>query len=66
MSSTCSNKAGAQEWVKFSRQTKYFVDYAKATSTIPAADAAALQIARLPAWPPSRSTGCGGPAASSS
>ncbi|WP_055592960.1 extracellular solute-binding protein [Streptomyces hirsutus] len=45
MSSTCSNKAGAQEWLKFSRQTKYFVDYAKATSTIPATDAAAQQIA---------------------
>lgn len=45
MSSTCSNKAGAQEWLKFSRQTKYFVDYAKATSTIPATDAAAEQIA---------------------
>ncbi|MEV6246133.1 hypothetical protein AB0M38_08000 [Streptomyces sp. NPDC051742] len=45
MSSTCSDKAGAQEWLKFSRQTKYFVDYAKATSTIPATDAAAVQIA---------------------
>ncbi|MEU0306464.1 extracellular solute-binding protein [Streptomyces cyaneofuscatus] len=45
MSSTCSNKAGAQEWLKFSRQTKYFVDYAKATSTIPATDAAAQEIA---------------------
>ncbi|WP_051744678.1 ABC transporter substrate-binding protein [Streptomyces yerevanensis] len=44
MSSTCSNKAGAQEWLKFSRQTKYFVDYAKATSTIPATDAAAKQV----------------------
>ncbi|WP_431330481.1 ABC transporter substrate-binding protein [Streptomyces sp. IPPR8] len=45
MSSTCSNKDGAQEWLQFSRQTKYFVDYAKATSTIPATDAAAQQIA---------------------
>ncbi|MET7636900.1 extracellular solute-binding protein, partial [Streptomyces sp. NPDC005499] len=45
MSSTCSNKAGAQAWLKFSRQTKYFVDYAKATSTIPATDDAAQQIA---------------------
>ncbi|MHA5054004.1 extracellular solute-binding protein [Streptomyces sp. SD15] len=45
MSSTCSNKAGAQAWLKFSRQTKYFVDYAKATSTIPATDAAAKQVA---------------------
>ncbi|WP_299538087.1 extracellular solute-binding protein [uncultured Streptomyces sp.] len=45
MSSTCSNKAGAQEWLKFSRQNKYFVDYAKATSTIPATDAAAREIA---------------------
>ncbi|MFJ5995127.1 extracellular solute-binding protein [Streptomyces sp. NPDC092370] len=44
MSSTCSNKAGAQAWLKFSRQTKYFVDYAKATSTIPATDAAAKQV----------------------
>jgi multiple sugar transport system substrate-binding protein len=44
MSSTCSNKAGAQAWLKFSRQTKYFVDYAKATSTIPATDAAAHQV----------------------
>ncbi|MFD6274934.1 sugar ABC transporter substrate-binding protein [Streptomyces sp. NPDC060209] len=45
MSSTCANKDGAQEWLKFSRQTKYFTDYAKATSTIPATDAAAQQIA---------------------
>ncbi|MCX5416067.1 sugar ABC transporter substrate-binding protein [Streptomyces sp. NBC_00059] len=45
MSSTCSNKAGAQEWLKFSRQTKYFTEYAKATSTIPATEAAAQQIA---------------------
>ncbi|MEV0633791.1 sugar ABC transporter substrate-binding protein [Streptomyces sp. NPDC050619] len=45
MSSTCSNKAGAQAWLKFSRQTKYFFDYAKATSTIPATDAAAEQVA---------------------
>ncbi|MER6375972.1 sugar ABC transporter substrate-binding protein [Streptomyces mirabilis] len=45
MSSTCSNKAGAQAWLKFSRQTKYFVDYAKATSTIPATEAAAKQVA---------------------
>ncbi|MGW1801644.1 ABC transporter substrate-binding protein [Streptomyces sp. NPDC001984] len=45
MSSTCSNKAGAQAWLKFSRQTKYFVDYAKATSTIPATAAAAKQVA---------------------
>ncbi|MEU1471116.1 sugar ABC transporter substrate-binding protein [Streptomyces sp. NPDC005761] len=45
MSSTCSNKAGAQEWLKFSRQTKYFTEYAKATSTIPATEAAAEQIA---------------------
>lgn len=45
MSSTCSNKEGAQEWLKFSRQTKYFTEYAKATSTIPATDAAARQIA---------------------
>ncbi|MGW1819166.1 ABC transporter substrate-binding protein [Streptomyces sp. NPDC002125] len=45
MSSTCSNKTGAQEWLKFSRQTKYFTEYAKATSTIPATEAAAQQIA---------------------
>ncbi|WEH41967.1 extracellular solute-binding protein [Streptomyces sp. AM 2-1-1] len=44
MSSTCSNKAGAQEWLKFSRQNKYFVEYARATSTIPATDAAAREI----------------------
>ncbi|MET7703439.1 extracellular solute-binding protein [Streptomyces sp. NPDC005485] len=44
MSSTCSNKAGAQAWLKFSRQTKYFVDYAKATGTIPAIEAAAKQV----------------------
>ena len=44
MSSTCSNKDGAQAWLKFSRQTKYFVDYAKATGTIPATDAAAEQV----------------------
>ncbi|GGX19515.1 ABC transporter substrate-binding protein [Streptomyces lomondensis] len=44
MSSTCSNKAGAQAWLKFARQTKYFVDYAEATGTIPATDAAAQQV----------------------
>ncbi|MDX3224606.1 extracellular solute-binding protein [Streptomyces sp. ME19-01-6] len=44
MSSTCSNKAGAHAWLKFSRQTKYFVDYAKATGTIPATDTAAKQV----------------------
>jgi multiple sugar transport system substrate-binding protein len=44
MSSTCSNKAGAQAWLKFSRQTKYFVDYAKATGTIPGTAAAARQV----------------------
>ncbi|MET9013875.1 extracellular solute-binding protein [Streptomyces olivaceoviridis] len=44
MSSTCSNKAGAQAWLKFSRKTKYFVDYAKATGTLPGTEAAAQQI----------------------
>lgn len=44
MSSSCSNKDGAQAWLKFSRQTKYFVDYAKATGTLPATEAAAQQI----------------------
>ncbi|MFH9821890.1 ABC transporter substrate-binding protein [Streptomyces bobili] len=44
MSSSCSNKEGAQAWLKFSRQTKYFVDYAKATGTLPATDTAAQQI----------------------
>lgn len=44
MSATCSNKAGAQAYLKFSRQTKYFVDMAKAAGTIPATAAAAAQI----------------------
>jgi multiple sugar transport system substrate-binding protein len=44
MSSTCSNKAGAQAWLKYARQTRYFVDYARATGTIPATDAAAQQV----------------------
>ncbi|MFJ8363493.1 extracellular solute-binding protein [Streptomyces sp. NPDC093984] len=44
MSSTCSNKAGAEAYLNFSRQTKYFVDFAKATGTIPATDAAAEQV----------------------
>ncbi|MGW3731060.1 ABC transporter substrate-binding protein [Streptomyces sp. NPDC000851] len=44
MSSSCSNKDGAQAWLKFSRQTKYFVDYAKATGTLPGTEAAAKQI----------------------
>ncbi|QDO01770.1 extracellular solute-binding protein [Streptomyces sp. S1A1-8] len=44
MSASCSNKAGAQAWLKFSRQTKYFVDYAKATGTLPGTDAAAKQV----------------------
>jgi multiple sugar transport system substrate-binding protein len=43
MSSTCSNKEGAEAYLNFSRQTKYFVDFAKATGTIPATDAAAQQ-----------------------
>ena len=44
MSSTCSNKAGALAYLNFSRQTKYFVDFAKATGTLPATDAAAAQV----------------------
>ncbi|WP_406432213.1 extracellular solute-binding protein [Streptomyces sp. NBC_00631] len=44
MSSSCSNKAGAQAWLKFSRQTRYFVDYAKATGTLPGTEAAAKQV----------------------
>ncbi|RKE17772.1 extracellular solute-binding protein [Streptomyces sp. TLI_171] len=44
MSATCSNKAGAQEYLKFSRKTQYFVDFAKATGTIPATAAASAQI----------------------
>ncbi|MFF8973975.1 ABC transporter substrate-binding protein [Streptomyces sp. NPDC014995] len=44
MSSSCSNKDGAQAWLKFSRQTKYFVDYARATGTLPATEAAAKQV----------------------
>ncbi|MFJ5840232.1 extracellular solute-binding protein [Streptomyces shenzhenensis] len=44
MSATCSNKAGAQAWLKFSRQTRYFVDYAKATGTLPGTEAAAQQV----------------------
>ncbi|MGR6971029.1 ABC transporter substrate-binding protein [Streptomyces cynarae] len=44
MSSTCSNKEGAQAYLNFSRQTKYFVDFAKATNTLPATDAAAAQV----------------------
>ncbi|MEU0069465.1 sugar ABC transporter substrate-binding protein [Streptomyces sp. NPDC006332] len=44
MSSTCSNKEGAQAYLNFARQTKYFVDFAKATGTIPATNAAAKQV----------------------
>jgi multiple sugar transport system substrate-binding protein len=44
MSTTCSNKEGAQAYLNFSRQTKYFTAFAKATGTIPAADAAAAQV----------------------
>ncbi|WP_432036082.1 extracellular solute-binding protein [Streptomyces cucumeris] len=44
MSSTCSNKAGAQAYLNFSRQTKYFVDFAQATGTIPATKAAAARV----------------------
>lgn len=44
MSSTCSNKEGAQAYLNFSRQTKYFVDFAEATGTIAATDAAAQQV----------------------
>ena len=44
MSATCGDKAGASAYLKFSRQTKYFVDFAKATGTIPATEAAAAQV----------------------
>ncbi|WP_259471703.1 extracellular solute-binding protein [Streptomyces shenzhenensis] len=44
MSSSCSDKDGAQAWLTFARQTKYFVDYAKATGTLPATQAAARQV----------------------
>ncbi|WP_257003667.1 extracellular solute-binding protein [Streptomyces sp. SA15] len=44
MSSTCANKEGAQAYLNFSRQTKYYVDFAKATGTIAATDAAAQQV----------------------
>jgi multiple sugar transport system substrate-binding protein len=43
MSSTCSNKEGARAYLNFSRQTKYFTDFAKATNTIPATNEAAAQ-----------------------
>ncbi|HEY5834833.1 extracellular solute-binding protein [Streptomyces sp.] len=44
MSATCANKAGAEAYLKFSRKTEYFVDFAKATGTIPATKAAAAAI----------------------
>jgi len=44
MGKTCANKDAALAYLKFSRQTKYFVSLAKATGTIPAADAAAEQV----------------------
>jgi len=50
MSRTCGNQTGALAYLKFSRQTKYFVDFAKAIGTIPATDTAAAQV---PGYQPS-------------
>jgi multiple sugar transport system substrate-binding protein len=47
MSSGCSAKAGALQYLKFSAQTKYYVDYAKALGLIPANLDAAKE---LPDW----------------
>ncbi len=44
MSSTCSDPAGAADYLKFAAQDKYVASVAKATQTIPATDAAAAQV----------------------
>jgi multiple sugar transport system substrate-binding protein len=49
MSAQCADKTGAAEYLKFSAQTKYYVDYSKALGLIPANLKAAAQI---PDWAP--------------
>jgi multiple sugar transport system substrate-binding protein len=44
ISSTCTAKDGAQEYLKFSHQTKYFVEFAKVLGLIPATQEAAAQV----------------------
>jgi multiple sugar transport system substrate-binding protein len=44
MSANCAKPEGARAFLEFTRKTKYFTEFAKATGTIPATDAAAAQI----------------------
>ncbi|MFI5915766.1 extracellular solute-binding protein [Dactylosporangium sp. NPDC051541] len=44
ISSSCAAKDGAQAYLKFSHQTKYFVEFAKTLGLIPATQEAAAQI----------------------
>ncbi|MFI5893500.1 extracellular solute-binding protein [Actinoplanes sp. NPDC051513] len=44
MTSSCGSKEGAQAYLAFSRQTKYFVAFAKTLGLIPASTEAAAQI----------------------
>ena len=49
VSSSCSQKAGAMDYIKFSLQTKYLAEIAQKVNNIPATEAAA---ALVPGWQP--------------
>ena len=49
VSSTCSQKAAAMDYIKFSLQTKYLAEIAQKVNNIPATEAAA---ALVPGWQP--------------
>ncbi|WP_229068732.1 extracellular solute-binding protein [Actinoplanes sp. DH11] len=44
MTSSCGSREGAQAYLNFARQTKYFVEFGKATGLIPASTTAAAQL----------------------
>lgn len=44
VSSSCSDKEGAMDYMKFAAQDKYVAEVSRATRTIPATDAAAAQV----------------------
>jgi multiple sugar transport system substrate-binding protein len=44
ISANCPNKQGAQDYIEYSLQTKYIVDFINATGNIPATEAAAEKV----------------------
>jgi multiple sugar transport system substrate-binding protein len=44
ISANCPNKRGARDYIEYSLQTKYIVDFINATGNIPATEAAAEQV----------------------